>query len=82
MEKDKLQYSMNENNNKKGVFVILNNKKFHPQTGFNERTGTDVDYRNLVRLFQKLGFIVYIQPTEMKDGITCAYMRQFLFNSK
>ncbi len=38
------------NHQNRGMFIIINNKKFQPHTRQGERTGTDVDAANLYRL--------------------------------
>ena len=43
---------------RRGHFIIINNKKFHPRTQMNERTGTDSDAANLYTRFKELGFDV------------------------
>ncbi|KAH9518586.1 Caspase-3 [Bulinus truncatus] len=39
-----------------GTALIINNKNFHPRTGMNTRTGTDVDAVNMSGLFKTMGF--------------------------
>ena len=51
-------YDMSHPN--RGLFIIINNKKFSPRTQMNERTGTDMDAANLYTRFKELGFEVNI----------------------
>ncbi|XP_078492732.1 caspase-6 [Ciona intestinalis] len=44
----------------RGLAVIFNNENFHYTTRMNKRSGTDVDARNLSRIFKKLGFDVQV----------------------
>ena len=46
---------------KRGVFVLINNRYFHKDTGMSERSGTDEDAANLYRLFKDFGFDVRFQ---------------------
>jgi Caspase domain len=55
-EDSKYRYQMDHKN--RGYFIIINNKKFLPETGMNERSGTDQDAANLYQDFKKLGFTV------------------------
>lgn len=48
----------NFNYHKRGLFIIINNKNFHPSTGKESREGTDVDAERLEERFQDLGFDV------------------------
>ncbi|KAI8797529.1 caspase-3 [Biomphalaria glabrata] len=48
------RYRMNYKN--MGMAVIINNKNFHPRTGMNTRTGTDVDAANMKDLLKTIGF--------------------------
>lgn len=41
---------------KRGMAVIINNKKFQPRTGMGERTGTDMDADSMYELLNKMGF--------------------------
>ncbi|ELU15346.1 hypothetical protein CAPTEDRAFT_139929 [Capitella teleta] len=50
---------------KRGLFIIINNKRFHPKTQMGERTGTDSDAANLYSRFKDLGFDVNIY-TDLK----------------
>ncbi|XP_076089298.1 caspase-8-like isoform X1 [Mytilus galloprovincialis] len=44
----------------RGLCIIINNNKFHSQSGFGSRGGSDEDARMLDETFLKLGFIVTI----------------------
>ena len=46
---------------KRGVFIIINNRRFLPSTRMNERAGTDVDAANLYQLFMGLDFDVRME---------------------
>ncbi|XP_046366704.2 cell death protein 3-like isoform X1 [Haliotis rufescens] len=48
----------NFNYKRRGLFLIINNKNFHPNTGQQTREGTDVDAERLEERFQDLGFEV------------------------
>ncbi|XP_060067184.1 caspase-3-like [Ylistrum balloti] len=48
----------NFNYHKRGLFLIINNKNFHPSTGQMTREGTNVDAERLEERFQDLGFEV------------------------
>lgn len=48
----------NFNYHKRGLFIIINNKNFHPSTGKESRDGTDADAERLEERFQDLGFDV------------------------
>lgn len=48
----------NYNYPKRGLFIIINNKNFHPSTGQRCRDGTDADAERLEERFQDLGFEV------------------------
>ncbi|KAJ8318172.1 hypothetical protein KUTeg_003263 [Tegillarca granosa] len=48
----------NFNYRKRGLFLIINNKNFHPSTGQDTRDGTNVDAERLEERFQDLGFEV------------------------
>ncbi|KAL5018724.1 hypothetical protein ScPMuIL_004446 [Solemya velum] len=48
----------NFNYRKRGLFIIINNKHFHPSTGQQLRDGTDLDAERLEERFQDLGFEV------------------------
>ncbi|KAK3091451.1 hypothetical protein FSP39_019937 [Pinctada imbricata] len=60
--------------NRRGVALIINNKKFHHSTGLNDRNGTDVDASALACRFSELGFEPEIRHNqsakEMKDTIS------------
>ena len=51
---DPYVYSMNHK--KRGLFIIINNRRFNPKTKMGERTGTDLDAANLLQVFTGLGF--------------------------
>lgn len=51
-----LRYRYRMDNARRGRFIIINNKNFRPETGMNERSGTDVDAANLYSDFKRLGF--------------------------
>lgn len=53
-----LMYDMSHPN--RGLFVIINNKVFHPKTQMGERSGTDQDAAQLYARFKDLGFNVNI----------------------
>lgn len=63
----------NMNHKERGMAVIFNNKKFDASTNMGERSGTDVDCRNLCILFQEMGFNV-----EVKSDCTANEMESFL----
>ena len=71
LEEEDFRFEYNMKHKKRGLFVLINNKKFDPVTEMGERTGTDVDAANLDMLFRKLGFDVqtYKDRTckQMKD---------------
>lgn len=48
----------NYNYRRRGIFLIINNKNFHPSTGQVARDGTDNDAERLEERFQDLGFEV------------------------
>ena len=50
------RFTYNMNHQKRGLFVIINNRNFHKSTGMNDRSGTDVDAANLFQKFKGLGF--------------------------
>ena len=53
---DTYVYPMNHKS--RGLFIIINNKKFDPVTGVGDRSGTDEDAANLFQRFKELGFDV------------------------
>lgn len=61
---------------RRGQFIIINNKKFQPKTGMNERKGTDVDADNLNSDFKKLGFEV-----ELHHDQTALQMMQLMLKA-
>ena len=65
------------NHAKRGVFVIINNKTFHPSTTLNERSGTDVDAAHLYEVFMALGFDVRLESNK-----TTAEMLMILVKGK
>ncbi|KAK3092077.1 hypothetical protein FSP39_024992 [Pinctada imbricata] len=48
----------NFNYQRRGLFIIINNKRFHPSTGLMTRDGTNADAERLEERFQDLGFMV------------------------
>lgn len=52
---------------KRGKFVIINNRTFQPQTGMNERSGSDVDALSLYGIFQRFGFDVSLCHNQTTD---------------
>lgn len=54
---------------KRGKFIIINNRTFHPATGMPERTGTDADAYNLYNIFVKFGFEVSLLANLTKDAM-------------
>lgn len=40
----------------RGIAVVINNMDFHPSTGMNARSGSDVDRDNLRKTLTYLGF--------------------------
>lgn len=55
---DEADFSYNMQNKRRGIFVIINNRKFSMK-GVEERTGTDVDADKLERTFSRLGFEIW-----------------------
>lgn len=51
---------------KRGRFVIINNRKFLPETKMQERAGTDSDAANLYTTFKKLGFDIQMSNNQTK----------------
>jgi len=45
---------------KRGVFMIINNDRFLPETGLNRRVGAQHDVANLCKVFDKLGFDIRV----------------------
>jgi len=43
---------------KRGLFVIINNENFKPESGLNRRVGSQADVQNLYNMFTKFGFDV------------------------
>jgi len=62
---------------KRGRFIIINNKKFEPQTTMVERTGTDEDAKTLKADFEQFGFDV-----EVKDNLTAKEMLKLMVDGK
>jgi len=62
---------------KRGVFIIINNKKFHSSVDQSERSGTDVDADNLCQVFTGLGFDV-----RQENNNTTAEMLAILVKGK
>jgi hypothetical protein len=60
-------YRYNMDHRERGKFIIINNKKFHPVTRMNERSGTDEDASNLYCDFKRLGFTVELHHNKTKD---------------
>lgn len=58
MEAPDYRFQYNMMHKKRGLFILINNKKFDPITGMNERAGTDADAANLHELFKTMGFNV------------------------
>ncbi|XP_052005319.1 caspase-3-like [Xyrauchen texanus] len=56
-----------------GQCVIINNKNFHRRTGLGVRNGTDVDAKNVMQVFSKLGF-----KTRFNNDQTVSQMRDLL----
>jgi hypothetical protein len=54
------QYRYRMDRERRGKFIIFNNKTFHPRTKMNVRKGTDVDATALEKDFKKLGFDVEV----------------------
>jgi len=52
------KYRYRMDHRRRGQFIIINNRTFHPDTHMNERKGTDVDASNLYADFKQLGFNV------------------------
>ncbi|XP_051506366.1 caspase-3-like isoform X2 [Myxocyprinus asiaticus] len=57
-----------------GQCVIINNKNFHRRTGLGVRNGTDVDAKNVMEVFSKLGFKIRFNNdqtvSQMRDLLT------------
>lgn len=60
-------YRYRMDHKRRGHFIIINNKKFMPHTGMNERSGTDQDATNLYSDFKRLGFNVEIYQDQTAD---------------
>ncbi len=54
----KFWYNMNHEN--RGLFYIINNKTFHPDTKLRDRPGTDADVDSLSQRFKALGFEIKV----------------------
>lgn len=54
-------------NQKRGKFIIINNKTFRPETHMGERSGTDKDAAALYEIFLKFGFEVSLHRDCTKD---------------
>ena len=52
-----------------GLFYIINNKEFHPDTLMSTRTGTDVDASNLKALFSQIGYRVTLKHNQTSAGM-------------
>nr|ACY95436.1 CARD caspase 2 [Hydra vulgaris] len=61
---DNIQHNLEEcyamNTNPRGLFILVNNKKFLPSSGMHEytRNGTDEDAKCMKELFEELGYVI------------------------
>lgn len=65
--------SYNMNYPRRGKAVIFNNRTFSSKTGMGERTGTDVDARNLYFMFTEMGF-----DTDIKHDLKAHEMESYM----
>ena len=61
------KYTYNMNHKERGLFIIINNRRFDSSTGMGERSGTDMDAANLYQRFKELGFQV-LSYNNLKRG--------------
>ena len=71
------EHVYNMSHPRRGHFVVINNRYFKPETGHNERRGTDVDAANLFATFKQLGFEV-----DLKSNLTCHQMLRVAIDCK
>lgn len=64
---DETKYRYSMEHHKRGRMIIINNRTFYPQTGMNERGGTDKDAASLYTDFNQLGFSVQLVHNRTAD---------------
>jgi len=64
---DETKYRYSMEHHERGRMIIINNRTFHPQTGMNERGGTDKDAASLYTDFNQLGFSVQLVHNRTAD---------------
>lgn len=65
LDSEEFVYDMNKP--RRGMFIIINNRFFHRETGMQERSGTDKDADSLYKIFSKYGFEVSLNHNQTKD---------------
>jgi len=61
------KYRYRMDHRERGRFIIINNRKFLPQTEMKERSGTDKDAGSLYTDFMQMGFTVQLHHNQTAD---------------